>query len=367
MLRNKNIHRGFTLVELLVVIGIIGVLLALLLPAVQAARESARRTQCINNLKQLGLAIQMFHDTRKAIPPAAVGLLRCTMFGLIYPYMEQQNLYDIFEKQHIQVAYLTSDYWWGETLTEEQRKAFSSVSIMVCPTRHSIPAGVNYEKRKNPRNRIGGIGGPQSDYAMVASADEPYSDLYYTLVFRTKDDPDEYAQKHQRGIFRGAIVEPGDNPIDYTNWKPRDDFSRVRDGLSNQFLLGEKHIPKGRLGRCVEEFSSHLDVSDIPNTYDCSYLGEGIYPSAIRCLVTHWQDDGKTPVDGSRIGVRQPLRQPNEMYMGSPEFAGFGSWHPGICNFLLGDGSVKSVSNNTAFDILAYYATVDDGHPVSLP
>ena len=95
-LRHSARARGFTLVELLVVIAIIGMLIALLLPAVQAAREAARRMQCTNHLKQFGLAIHNFHDTFNALPPRAVGDGRVTAFVFLLPFQEQQSLYEIF-------------------------------------------------------------------------------------------------------------------------------------------------------------------------------------------------------------------------------------------------------------------------------
>ena len=86
---------GFTLVELLVVIAIIGILMALLLPAVQAAREAARRISCQNNLKQLGLALQSYHDALKTFPPASVNApRRHNWVPLLLPYVEQGNLFD---------------------------------------------------------------------------------------------------------------------------------------------------------------------------------------------------------------------------------------------------------------------------------
>ncbi len=95
-------RRGFTLVELLVVIAVIGILVALLLPAVQAAREAARRTECANNLKQMGLALQNYHSVRMCLPPGVMGVSgrfsapRTTWTIHLYPYLEQQNLYDRF-------------------------------------------------------------------------------------------------------------------------------------------------------------------------------------------------------------------------------------------------------------------------------
>ena len=112
---------GFTLVELLVVIAIIGILIALLLPAVQAAREAARRSQCSNNLKQIGLALHNYHDVQKVFPPAALnpgaygtgtahptygrmipdgGVRNFTGHLFILPYIEQQGIYDMIDFRH---------------------------------------------------------------------------------------------------------------------------------------------------------------------------------------------------------------------------------------------------------------------------
>jgi prepilin-type N-terminal cleavage/methylation domain-containing protein len=97
--RNVSVRRGFTLIELLVVIAIIAILIALLLPAVQQAREAARRSQCKNNLKQLGLALHNYHDTMNVMPPGHIGrcstpMLNATALTMLLPYIDQANLYN---------------------------------------------------------------------------------------------------------------------------------------------------------------------------------------------------------------------------------------------------------------------------------
>ena len=102
---SSNTRRGFTLVELLVVLSIVGVLVALILPAVQASRESARRLACSNHLKQIGLALQIYHDSHRQLPPGGIALGDCclqphltTWTISLLPYVEQQGLYDKYDR-----------------------------------------------------------------------------------------------------------------------------------------------------------------------------------------------------------------------------------------------------------------------------
>ena len=126
-------RRAFTLVELLVVIAIIGILVSLLLPAVQAAREAARRTQCVNNLKQYGLAMHNYHDSHGALPPGGIpwGHPRWKMrtyVVFLWPYLEQSTLAD---------AYAEDQNWWEDPNAKFNALGgvtASQVSLYHCPS-----------------------------------------------------------------------------------------------------------------------------------------------------------------------------------------------------------------------------------------
>jgi prepilin-type N-terminal cleavage/methylation domain-containing protein len=140
-------RRGFTLVELLVVIAIIGILIALLLPAVQAAREAARRSQCTNNLKQLGIALHNYADAFKALPPGRAGTQipagwsntyqepggsndgGLSAWALMLPFYEQQALYN-----SIKSAYGTWNPWGGHPLTANYPPWRTQIPALMCPS-----------------------------------------------------------------------------------------------------------------------------------------------------------------------------------------------------------------------------------------
>ena len=367
---------AFTLVELLVVIAIIGILIALLLPAVQAAREAARRTQCQNNLKQIGLAIHNFHDAQKGIPPATVGYDCASFWVLIYPYMEQAPLYSIIEQRGFK--YPVNTRWWEEILTEQERSSFGSFAGYRCPTRRS---GSQVATRQDNNVDFGSATdlstggnnpsiGPQSDYGLVFTTRGTRDWWYHQMP------GDANCFNGHYGPFRVAAYSPFFvNQDSLASWTPRDDMSRMKDGTSNQLVVGEKHIPPGRLGRCYggDAFAD----TGVSNRSDCSYLHSGQWASGSNGRGVRTNGNQRTDAETARTSiVGFAISRTNDYNTadasgnyGDAVFTfGFGSSHPGVCQFLLGDGSVHPLAVTTPLDpILAALADVSDGVSVAIP
>ncbi|MGL4943015.1 MAG: DUF1559 domain-containing protein [Thermoguttaceae bacterium] len=364
---------GFTLVELLVVIAIIGVLVALLLPAVQAAREAARRMTCTNNLKQMGLAVHNFLDSKQGLPPISVGTGRASVFTILYPYMERTALWDIISETARPMAWNTDNAdawwkletdtapnWWDNALSADQRKGFGSVSTYACPSRRS--SGVN-----NVEDAGYNLRGPVGDYVTV---------IRYKYDFATFPPPategnwQRWSEFTSPTALTGSTIRDvvrqlgplrvckrsGNNSI--ASWLPRDGSSYWADGTSNQIVFGEKHIPTGGVGVCANSARS----------WDCTYshskgdelsartfnVGRPIFP-------TNTSSASMEPIargPSAFAGVEYPRR--DNLYS-------FGSPHSGVCHFLVGDGAVRAVSVTTARDVLVALAEVNDGKSVSLP
>ena len=360
---------AFTLVELLVVIAIIGILIALLLPAVQAAREAARRMQCSNNFKQIGLAIHNFHDSRKSIPPSNFfDLNRTTLFGFLYPYIEQAALFEIIEKSYDPGwgNYVTWHNMWVDKLTTEQRNALGSVSAYKCPTKRSPEIAIVFDASKAEQKQ-----GPQGDYAYVVSVRGATANAGDNLGWwdHGSGSGTQYAGIERRlnlvaspfqvARSKSGVWQDGSMTLKLT-------FGSVVDGLTNQLFVGEKHIPLGRVGKCdsVEEGPA----KNQPNSGDCSYLMTGVWksPSSGRNISSFDDGNGSPPYT--------PLQHPiarsgdfKEDNFNPIRTYGFGSYHTGVCPFAMGDGSVQMISSTATFNVLEALSIMDDGLAVSLP
>jgi prepilin-type N-terminal cleavage/methylation domain-containing protein len=225
---------GFTLVELLVVIAIIGTLVGLLLPAVQVAREAARRSSCGNNLKQLGLACHTFLEQRRTFPPGAIGFFYdYSWIVMILPGIEEQRVYDTTRLPQWS-TYLTGTTGW----TQLSRGANTSTAmnnmrsaVLVCPS-SPMPRTVSSD----------GATRLCSSYAAVAGA----SDRVYTATGadRCPDNPG-YASNCMNGVVHPPKVTNttpwGATQFGWNEGKLEGcDPKRITDGLSKTLMIGEQ-------------------------------------------------------------------------------------------------------------------------------
>jgi len=360
----KRRHSGFTLIELLVVIAIIAVLIALLLPAVQAAREAARRTQCRNNLKQLGLAMHNYHDAHKLFPPGIVSNPGClytaqdvisqsssaSALTLILPFIEERALYQAY------------NFKLGCQLQQNTTSVTGVIKGFVCPSNPRAPedkilaayipvdAGVT--------DYVLSAGG-----AAILTCVNPFQLTSSALIV---------------GPWGSSRLAAG-----MFNVNSNVNIRTVRDGTSNTFMMGES-CGSAAIGAGTDAGGSNVQLTGIPvkasttqgvdNAWAQGYIGSttgsGGFGSvfAVTCDQCSYDSTPALYFDTSySTNANNPLGviRPNE---GKLKFArvtalassnpasqatafagsvsGFRSYHAGMVHFLYADGSVRQVSEN---------------------
>jgi prepilin-type processing-associated H-X9-DG protein len=343
-------------VELLVVIAIIGVLIALLLPAVQAAREAARRSQCTNHLKQFGIAAHNFHDTLNAIPPSTISQNRISFFTFVLPYMEQQALYEAmltkvgnFGKTINLSPAVTSEDWNSYFNSDEAfKKGMCSIPIQYCPTKRpasgTATKGLIYGDTNWPAP-LSRWNGPTSDYIIVALWLKPtlsgnvVSDFdgdTWNAYITTTDAGQALINERDRGPIRPAVIArtSASEDDDCAKYQCRDTMAWWQDGSSNQFLMMEKLIPPGQL------YETQFDATWL---YPNGSTSDGVWRS-MKGGIGRMDDNAD----------KSPKNSGNEHWR-------VGSWHPGSANILYGDGSIHAIAVTTPPELLFRMCHVQDG------
>lgn len=306
-----GVRRAFTLVELLVVITIIGILIGLLLPAVQSAREAARRMQCSNNLKQIGLALHLYESANSTFPPGAYWYgtdyeaYRGSILGLLLPYLEQQSLFDQFDyTKRIDDQKFPDGRLIGSTI----------VSVYVCPSDN------NRELYNNRAiHNYAASAGPTAHGNNSTNCSCPTGMSWNTYALTPYGNVNKFAGMFFRGNGPKGVAD-------------------CRDGLSNTIFFGEVR----------RDCSVHIRQGWVR-----SNNGNGLIATQVPMNVDTCRDDASN----------DPCMQSCNWNL---ELA-FKSSHPGGVTFLFGDGSVHFLSQSIDHWTYQYLGARADGQPASIP
>lgn len=312
MNNNTRKRYAFTLIELLVVIAIIGILVGLLLPAVQQVREASRNTHCLNNIRQIGLAIQNYHGAKRQIPPARAADGYLTWTVTLMPFIEADNLHRGFDELM-------------PFSTQHPEIVKKPVDIYFCPSRRSSG---EISVSESFGESVGSVG----DYAGNAGSEKYFvpGDMTYSGEWSLFDvDVD--------GVFNSGYSHS--NLIDSSTFRlksgPRGRyrFNDVTDGLSSTIFVGEKSVHSSHLGE--------------PGGW-----GDG-------CIY-----NGNEPGTFMRLGGHGlPIQMDGDLESGPGAVPTFGSAHKTTCNFVFGDGSSRSISALIDDEVLHRLCSRNDGRP----
>ena len=343
-LHSLRSHRvGFTLVELLVVIAIIGVLVALLLPAVQAAREAARRTTCQNHIRQIGLACLNYESALKKFPTGS-GYLGApdpelqrgwSYLAQILGYMENANLYQLGDPKV---------EWWE---TPNDRVVLQPIPNFKCPSRTPVEDIVATGPDNNPE-AFGKL--PDSElgghYRGVLGANDARSDLYPNKYCNgpglvNEGNPYTMAHKPKPAAAGGGywpVCHITNAGITADNGVIRRDIPSemrsISDGTSHTFLAGEQAFGDEDLNDGGRPWSIGFAASWGYHSKNVTYrINEGDVVG---------DDGGPTDRFGDSININD---------------RGFGSHHPGGCHFVMADGSVHFYGEDMELDMLLALAS----------
>jgi prepilin-type N-terminal cleavage/methylation domain-containing protein len=349
--RNKT-ARAFTLVELLVVIAIIGILVALLLPAVQAAREAARRAQCVNNIRQLGIAMMNYHDTYKhqpqyhaALPPA--GSAPTATYGtvsplgyawpgatwtvLILPFMEEQTLYDRFDRKLKMTDTTTTATHPFSNLS----LATTVISNWICPSNNTASSPIFHDRQdaaganaNNPQDSLGLY------YAVSMGPTIPDKCVYCPDnhgIAGSTPNPNNYCCQGAGFGSQAAGSPPVEDSSTGVFGRHNNirSFKQISDGLSNTFLAGET----------------------MPD--QCAY--QGAFAPNFSLAGT------ETPLNNF---VTCPIPPTGQCYK---DACGFKSAHPGGAHFVMADASAHFIAEDIDYELYNNLATRKGNEAVTVP